>query len=80
MIKDQSWRAKMKYKKVRILIKKAVEVSHQCNLKINVLIYDPSFRKLTENFTDLEVKQDHIDKIIRSSCVEGSKGFKQRRD
>ena len=63
---DQTKRIKSKYKRLKTLMKKVVEVSQLCELQANLLVYDPKFHKLTENFTTDQMKIDSVQKMIDS--------------
>lgn len=63
---DQTKRIKSKYKRLKTLMKKVVEVSMLCELQANLLVYDPKFHKLTENYTTGHMKIESVQQMINS--------------
>lgn len=66
-IDDSVKRSCTKYKRLKNLVKKSLEISVQCGLKINVLVYDPRFHKVQEVHTNQQVSLQSLFDMIRGN-------------
>ena len=61
-----------KYRRLKNLLKKSMEISLQCNIMINVSVYDLKSHKLQENFTHKGVALDKIQEMRTTQSTIGS--------
>ena len=61
-----------KYRRLKNLLKKSMEISLQCNIMINVSVYDLKSHKLQENFTHKGVSLDKINEMRTTQSTIGS--------
>ena len=66
-IDDSLNRRVTKYRRLKNLVKKSLEISVRCDLKINVLVYDPSQHKIQEAFTDGQVSLNQLFQMIEGN-------------
>lgn len=52
-----------KYRRLKNLLKKSIEISSRCGIKINVSIYHPYYHKLDEHYTSEDFSHDDIQKL-----------------
>lgn len=85
--------AVQKYRRMRTLVGKMVELADMRNLKINMLIYNPKFNTLEEIWTDKAAKLDQINKMVNGTAsysdkksdlkiksIDAAKKYKCKRD
>lgn len=53
-------KAMKRYRRIKTILNKAVEAADICGLHLNVLVYDPKFHRLRENFTSHLIKLDGL--------------------
>ena len=53
-----------KYRRQRTLISKMLELSAQCQLKINLFIYDPKFHRMDEIWSHDDFKFDNVNNLL----------------
>lgn len=66
-IDDSLNRRVTKYRRLKNLVKKSLEISVRCDLKINVLVYDPSQHKIQEAFTDGDFSLNNMVEMIEKN-------------
>lgn len=54
----------MKFRRLKTMVKKMVELADNCSVKVNVFVLDPKFVKITEYYSDEQVKLENISKQI----------------
>lgn len=59
-------KAVQKYRRVKTIVNKAVEVGKILGLKLNVLVYDSHFHRLRENYTAPEIKLEAIHRLAEA--------------
>ena len=52
--------AVQRYRRLKTIIGKTVEVAELCGLHLNLLVYDPHFHRLKEHYTDSGIKLEAI--------------------
>ena len=67
-------RANVKYRRVKTLVKKCLEVSRLCNIKLNLLVFK-SRGKFEQHFTDEDVALE--DKLIEKIMKDSKAGTKR---
>ena len=59
--KDNSaGKAVQRYRRVKTIVRKAVETADICGLQLNVLVYDPKMSRFREFYTDVGMKLEAI--------------------
>ena len=62
-----------KYRRMRTLVGKIVDLAEMRNLKINMLVFNPRFNTLEEIWTDEAVKLDEINKMVAGTVSNSDK-------
>ena len=57
-INTSNIKAVQKYRRVKTIVNKAVEVGKLLGLKLNILVYDAHFHRFKEHYTAPEIKLD----------------------
>ena len=63
-LKEQRKKATQKYRRLRTIISKAVETAKLCNIKLNVVTYDPKLHRLKERYTHDDIKIKDVVKLV----------------
>ena len=66
-IQNRKLRTNCKSKRLKVLIKNAYEIAVQCDLKIDLSVFDPAINKIQEFYTDNDFKQKQVSEL-RSRC------------
>lgn len=52
--------AVQRYRRVKTIVNKAVDVAEKFGLHLNIIVYDPKFHRLKESYTSSEIKLESI--------------------
>ena len=63
-IEKQSTRYQVKYRKLKALMKKSLELSIKCGLNINILVFDPTKNEIQERYTDDSFCLEEVNKMV----------------
>ena len=71
--KDNSaGKAVQRYRRVKTIVRKAVETADICGLQLNVLVYDPKMSRFREFYTADEMKLEAIFSVDNDQSNEGN--------
>ena len=59
-------KAVSKYRRVKTIVNKDVDVGKKLGLKLNVLVYDSNFHRLREHYTAPEIKLEAIHRLAEA--------------
>ena len=52
--------AVQRYRRVKTIVNKAVDVADKFGLHLNILVYDPKYHRFRENYTSSKIKLESI--------------------
>ena len=58
-------KAMKRYRRIKTIINKAVELADLCNLQVNVLIHDPKINRFKEHYTTPDIKLEALKQLAR---------------